>query len=123
MVGAVALIRALAEGGRVLWEAAEKPRLRVSPIWADALRRAAPEVRDVLRRAVAFRKQLESAQGGPIIPYLLMPEAPAPRAGTCISCGAATHGRLRCGTCLAAVYVALDMAPPIKLLAEWPRGA
>lgn len=107
MVGTLALARALADGGRVVWEPADKPRLHVALGWAAALQRAAPEVRDVLRRAVAFRKQLESARGGPIIPYLLLPDAPAPREGACISCGADIHGRLRCAACLAAVYVAL----------------
>ena len=117
MVGAVALTRALAEGGRVLWEPADRPRLRVTPVWAEALRRAAPEVRDVLRRTVAFREQIESARGGPIIPYLLLPDAPAPREGACISCGTAIAGGLRCEACLAAVYVALDEVPPAIIAA------
>jgi hypothetical protein len=108
VAGVVTLAHALAEGGRVVWEPADKPRLRVAERWAEGLHREADEVREVLRRAAMFRHQLGTSAGGPIIPYLALPDAPAPRLGACISCGGSAP-RWRCLLCLAAVYIALDL--------------
>lgn len=83
------LARVLARGGEVVWDSAP-PRLRVSSQWAAVLRQhpdeLRAEMRDVLRRAVIFPRQHQEANGGPVIPYFMLPEAPALRAGTCISC-------------------------------------
>ena len=78
MAGVLTLSRALVAGGVVVWEPEDRPRLRVLPIHADALRRDAHEVCDVLRRAVAFRAQI-AAWDRPAIPLLVMPDAPTPR--------------------------------------------
>lgn len=111
MVALTALARALADGGAVVWEPVDRPRLRVAPGYAETLRREAGDVREVLRRAVAFRRQLGVAAGGPIVPFLVLPEAPAPRPGACISCGVSLPAgqSWRCRPCLAAVYIALGL--------------
>ena len=113
MVGAMTLSQALAAGGAVIWEPADKPRLRVASTFAAALRREADGVREVLRRAAVFKAQLEAAAGKPVVPYFLLPGAPPPRLGACISCGAVCQG-WRCLPCLVAVYVALDAIPALK---------
>ena len=116
MAGVVTLAHALAEGGRVVWEPADKPRLRVAARWAEGLYREADEVREVLRRAVVFRCQIETFAGGPIIPYLALPDAPTPRLGACISCGYPARG-WRCLPCLAALYLALDLPERLSEIA------
>ncbi len=112
MVGAMTLSRALAAGGAVIWEPPDKPRLRVAPTFAESLRREADGVREVLRRAAVFKAQLDAEAGGPVVPYFLLPGAPPPGLGACISCGAASRG-WRCLPCLVAVYVALEAIPAL----------
>lgn len=123
MGGVLTLSRALAEGGVVVWEPADKPRLRVARAYADAIRREADEVREVLGRAVSFRQQLDRAADWPRIPLLVLPEAPPPRLGACISCGKAIPAGWRCGICLAAVYVALGAVPPLTGDVAGDQGA
>jgi hypothetical protein len=118
MVGIVTLSQALADGGRIVWEPADRPRLHVPSRWTAALHREAPEVREVLRRAVAFRAQI-AGWDRPAIPLLVMPDAPTRRADACVSCGAMSS-RWRCLPCLAAVYIALD---DLAALGETIAGA
>ena len=106
MAGVLTLSRALIAGGTVLWEPPDRPRLRVLPIHAEALRSDARDIREILRRAVVFRAQIASWQGS-VIPLLFLPEAPAPRSGACISCGA-NSSQWRCLCCLVAIFIALD---------------
>ena len=117
MAGVITLSRALMDGGQVIWEPADRPKLRVVSAYAEALRRDAEEVREVLRRAVAFRRQLKAwaAAGRALVPVLTLPEAPPPRLGACISCGASIPNGWCCAPCLAAVYVALGAVPPSEV--------
>jgi hypothetical protein len=110
--GVLTLSRALTDGGQVIWEPVDRPKLRVASAYTGALRRDAEEVREVLRRAVAFRRQVQRSLGGPL-PLLVLPDAPEPRAGACISCGTPISGGWRCGPCLVAIYAALDAPPPL----------
>jgi hypothetical protein len=103
----LALSRALAEGGAVIWEPRDRPRLRVGAQWAAPLRRDTGPVREILRRAVTFRAQIEDSLGGPVVPYLVLPGAPECRAGRCLSCGSPASSGWRCSLCLAAIYIAL----------------
>jgi hypothetical protein len=113
VVGVLALSRALAAGGEVIWQPPERPRLRVGLEWAEAIRREAPEVREVLRRAAMFRRQIKAAEGRAVLPLLMLPEAAEPHVGACISCGAEIANAWRCLACLVAVYVALGAVPPL----------
>lgn len=101
---------ALGDGGAVDWQTTP-PRVRVASRWARALQnqpeRVRAELREVLRRAAAFRNQIASSAGGPL-PLLTLPAAPAPRCGACISCGVPITSGWRCAVCLIAVYLALD---------------
>ena len=71
-------------------------------------------VGEVFRRAQAFRQQIAEwrASGRWAIPVLVMPDAPEPRSGFCVSCGAmlTTAKNWRCATCLEAVHIALALA-------------
>jgi len=62
-------------------------------------------------RVASFRSQLEAwlRSGGVAVPLLVLPDAPPPAEGQCISCGVALDpGQTwRCATCLEAVNVAL----------------
>lgn len=115
MAGPVMLARALADGGRVVWDPPERPRLRVTPAWAVLLRNDTGAVRAVLERAVCFRHQIEASRYRPGLPCLILPHAPAPRHGACISCGAPVGHGWRCAPCLVAVYIALEAVPPSDL--------
>jgi hypothetical protein len=69
---------------------------------------------EVARRLVAFTSQLEAwtAAGCPGVPLLVLPDAPAPRAGSCVSCGVAIPaGGWRCASCRGAVELALGLSP------------
>jgi hypothetical protein len=83
----------------------------------EAIRQEADEVREVLRRAVVFRRQLDASAGRPFVPLLVLPEAPSFRFGACISCGVQTE-RWRCPFCLAAVYLALGDVERLGEVAE-----
>lgn len=113
MVSVRALAEALAHGGQVLWDRPDRPRVRVPARWVDAVRGEPEVLREVLRRTIEFRRQLAKAAGGPIIPYLLLPSAPAPRLGTCISCGTAIPSGWRCAICLLAVRIAIGAKPVV----------
>lgn len=91
---------------------------------------------EVARRVKALRRQLAEwvASGRPGVPLLVLPEAPAPTLGRCVSCGEpVTEGCCwRCDTCRQAVRVVLGMVPTEEPechppahpgLAEPPGGA
>jgi hypothetical protein len=65
---------------------------------------------EVLRRAHAFRRQLDEwALSGRIgLPTLLLSSAPEACAGQCVSCGDPIASGWRCPLCLGAIYVALN---------------
>ena len=107
MEGIVSLSRALADGGAVIWEPRDRPRLRVGAQWAASLRRDNGPVREILRRAVIFRAQIEDSMGGPIVPYLILPGVPECHVGQCLSCGSPATSGWRCSLCLVAIYIAL----------------
>jgi hypothetical protein len=111
MGSVLALARALANGGEILWDQPDRPRVRVPAPWVDAVRGEPEVLREVLRRAVEFRRQVAQAARGPIIPYLLLPSAPAPRLGACISCGVAIPSGWRCAICLLGVRIAIGVKP------------
>lgn len=68
---------------------------------------------DVFRRALAFKRQADAwaASGRGAVPVLVLPEAPAPKLGHCVSCGCTIAGGWRCDLCLAAVHIALGIGP------------
>lgn len=117
--------RGLADGGMVQLDTTP-PSIRMAPRWLDALRdrpeHERAELREVLRRAVLFRRQLEVSASGPIIPYLILPDAPSSSRGACISCGAAAQGSWRCPACLMAVYIAVGKEIGIELIDIVERG-
>jgi hypothetical protein len=116
MAAVLTLSEALNQGGMVVWEPPDRPRLRVARRWVEAIQRDEVEIREVLRRAVLFRKQLEAAASGVVTPYFLLPECGEVRSGQCISCGeelpepknAVRRPRVRCLPCIAALYLAFD---------------
>jgi hypothetical protein len=121
-----AFARGLADGGVVQLGTAP-PSVRIAPKWLDLLReRTEPEkaeLREVLRRAALFRRQLEVSADGPIIPYLILPDVESPRLGACISCGVAVQSSWRCPVCLMSVYIALGKDIEIDLIDIVERGA
>jgi hypothetical protein len=118
--------RGLADGGVVKLDT-KPPRVRMAAKWLDLLRER-PEhekaaLREVLRRAALFRRQFEVSAGGPIIPFLILPDAPSPSRGACISCGVAVQSSWRCPVCLMSVYIALGKDIEIDLIDIVERGA
>ncbi len=86
------LDEALRRGVRVLWD--PPPRFR-GPSGALALVKEVPDAaRELLRRAAAFRHQLEAwtTSGRVGVPLLVLPEAPSTATGHCISCAAPLEG-------------------------------
>jgi hypothetical protein len=117
MAAVATLARALADdGGAVVWTPdPARPTVRVAPQWAAELRRDAATVRDVLERAVAFRAQIEAAQGA-ALPLLRLPDAPPLEIGACHSCGAAPVSHHRCLACCVALYAALDAIDVLRVV-------
>lgn len=87
-------------------------RLGVEPARAEGAPVGDPEL---ARRAEAFRRQLADWTS-PSIPLLILPGAPEPRVGRCLSCGDEIAEGWRCALCLRAVYAALGVGRP------WPSG-
>jgi hypothetical protein len=106
VTGATALAEALERGGRVEWTPAERPRVLVPRSLRPKIEADRETVREVLRRAVIFRRQ--AGEPGPV-PFLHLPECPESGPG-CLSCGAALPpGRwCRCEVCEVAVRIALE---------------
>jgi hypothetical protein len=105
------LAEGLRRGVRVVWD---PPRYR-GPAAAMALFKEVPDAaRELLRRAAVFREQIESwnSTGRIGVPLLVLPAAPAPRLGACVSCGASIERGWRCPVCLHAVELALGLSPP-----------
>lgn len=63
----------------------------------------------LVRRVKAFWAQLALWTGPGMIPLLVLPGAPEPQRGRCVSCGDPAPDGWRCGLCLRAVYIALGM--------------
>ncbi len=102
------LLRALAKGAEVIWEPADKPRLRVPQGMGVSLQREMGDVREVLRRAISFKAQL--SENGPV-PFLVLPESDLSGDG-CIFCGIQIpENKIRCPLCQAAAWIALELTP------------
>jgi tubulysin polyketide synthase-like protein len=99
-----------------------RPVSKVKPEELEALRQYKPEVLALLVRELSrpvpdssrtstFRSQLEAwIQSGRVgVPLLVLPDAPPPTEGRCISCGVAlaSDQTWRCPACLEAVKAAL----------------
>ncbi len=106
MSGCTALEEALAQGGRVIFEA-DRPRLLVPKGMRDKIQEDIATVREVLRRATLFRGQANSHG---LVPLLVLPDYQG--GGGCLSCGISVgSGHFRCQLCVLAVALALDMKP------------
>ncbi len=107
MTGATALGEALTQGGRVEWDATERPRLLVPRSLRPKVEADRETVREVLRRAAIFRGQVGQARP---IPFLHLPEHPGGGPG-CLSCGASLSPArwCRCELCEVAVRLALGL--------------
>lgn len=104
--------RALRSGVRIVWD---PPRYR-GPSEALALVKERPELaRELLRRAGTFREQVDAwSRSGRIgAPVLVLPSAPEPGAGACVSCGTPVPAgwHWRCALCRRAVELVLGLSP------------
>ena len=112
------MTKVYASGGRLVADPA-RPRIMVpadlKPLveaHLDLLRRTV-HLDEIPRRTKAFRDQLvawsRSGQAGNVVPTLILPGAPGPQSGHCISCGVTvSRRRWRCDTCRIAVLDALS---------------
>ncbi len=69
---------------------------------------------ELTRRVAAFRRLIEGwAHAGKAgVPLIVLPDAPEPRLGSCISCGAPIQkDGWRCSLCLRAVEIVLGLPP------------
>lgn len=68
---------------------------------------------DVEQRTAAFRRQFEAwiASARPGVPLFVLPQAPEPHAGHCVSCGG-TAAEWRCAECVTALYIVLGFDKP-----------
>lgn len=114
-----ALVTVLDAGGKVVPDP-EHPKVLFPPDLRDLVAEHRPALRalviayghcttDVFRRAQAFRQQISAwkASGRFGFPVLVLPAAPAPKIGRCVSCGCVIADGWRCDLCLAAVHIAL----------------
>jgi hypothetical protein len=109
--GVVVLVEAVRSGVRLVWD---PPRYRGPAIALAKVKQSPDAARQVLRRAAAFRTQLEAWRGSSRIgvPVLVLPEAPVPTIGQCISCGEPIAAQAwRCAVCLLAVELVLGLTP------------
>jgi hypothetical protein len=110
MVRVTALVEALSRGAKVDWKPPDQPRLRVPKGMGVAIQAEIEDVREVLTRAVKFKKQLSGH--GPFN-LMILPKAKNLTKG-CISCGIETfENKIRCPICQTASWIALDMKPPV----------
>jgi len=108
------ILAALSRGAEVIWEPPERPRIRTPEGVSDLLRQDMGATREVLRRAVIFRGQLEEFSPAPL---LVLPEGVKSESG-CISCGAEIpEVKIRCPLCQTAAWIALDLTP--SNVEEW----
>ncbi len=106
------LTDALAQGGKVLWDPPDRPKLLFPRGVRERLEPDRETVREVLHRAIIFREQARAfiEDGKPLL-LLVLPGAPD-SPGACISCGRdVIPGRYRCSVCDLAVRLALEEAP------------
>lgn len=106
------LVEALQRGGKAVWDPPDRPRLAGVPTdLRERLLGDRETLREVLRRAAAFRTQLE---GRTVTPVLVLPGRPLGDTG-CISCGTDTPS-IRCPECSLACWIALERTPPPTVL-------
>ena len=119
VTAAVTLVRALGAGGRVIWEPADRPKLRLPQGWGARVDQDIAGARAVMERAVVFHRQLDVTHRSPVIPFLTLPGIEA-KPGQCISCGEelARAGNWRCIPCLTAVLIAIDDMAGLARLAD-----
>jgi hypothetical protein len=69
---------------------------------------------EVFRRAQEFQYQIAewTSSNRPGVPLFVRPGSPAPARGHCISCGVTIESEWRCGVCLRAVHLALELPDP-----------
>jgi len=104
--GVTVLIEALSRGGKVDWISPDRPRLRVPKEMGAAIQADIEDIREVLERAVIFKKQLNGS--GPFS-LMILPQARNLTEG-CISCGEdVPEGKMRCPHCQVAACIALDI--------------
>ena len=104
MNGCTVLEDALAKGGKVVWDPPTKPQLFVPKGMVVLIQQDIATVKEVMRRAVAFRGQAQTP--GPI-PLLILPGHQGGEG--CLSCGTPVErGHFRCEVCTLAVVLALD---------------
>jgi hypothetical protein len=111
-MGAVTLLaEALAQGGKVLWDPPERPKLILPKGVRERLEADRETIREVLRRAAIFRGQANVfIRGGRLLPVLALPDRPEGEG--CWSCGQpAPSRRYRCDVCGLAVALALGGNP------------
>jgi hypothetical protein len=105
---ATALMKALSAGGEILWDTPNQPRIRAPKNKIQPIKSDTKGVREILRRAVEFRKQIKTS--GPF-PFFILPEGKE-QDGGCLSCGTnVSKDKLRCPYCQAAAWIALDVTP------------
>ena len=117
------ITRLYGSGGKLVADA-QRPRLvipaKLKPLFIKNKARLMRSIllHDIPRRTEAFRRQLrtwaESGRAGDIVPTLVLPNAPEPKAGLCISCGTKVGpGIWRCDTCRISVLNALAENPQL----------
>jgi hypothetical protein len=110
MGGVEALTKALSSGGEILWDPPDKPKIVAPKASIKQIRGDIQAVREVLRRAVLFRSQIDG--DGPFKLFIL-PEGKDSDAG-CISCAVDIPvENIRCPLCQTAAWIALDITPSI----------
>lgn len=120
------LAEAIRRGAAPVWDDPPyRPTLKRVPLELVAPLREDPEgLREILRRAAIFRKQVQAfVRRGGAIPLLTLPGHDWQGLGNCVSCGDPTDPeRWRCSTCLAAVMVAGAVSPSaLPWLLRGPR--
>ncbi len=105
------LTEVLADGGRVLWDPPERPRLLIPKGVRERLETNRDTIREILRRATHFRDQAVTfIQYGRVLPRLALPDRTGERG--CLSCGVDVEpGHFRCEVCDLAVKIALEATP------------
>ncbi len=114
MASPMMLTRALADGGSVVWDPPERPRLRVAPAWAARLRDEAATCGGArTRRVLPPSDRGHPAPGCPSLPR----PAHCPRAARWVLPLVWGTGwpQLALRACLVAVYIALEAVPPSDL--------
>ena len=111
MTAVAVLTKALARGGKVVWDPPDRPRLLAPPSLHEAIKADRATVKEILRRAAIFREQADRfVRSGGLLPILTLTAEDT--GGGCISCGEGRCGnRYRCAVCTLAVKLALEGKP------------